>query len=356
MMDIKRTDADIAELIRPNILALKPYRCARDDYDKGILLDANENSLGSNIEDHDGLNRYPSPYQEAFKEKFGQFRSVQADQIFTGNGSDEPIDLLIRIFCRPGTDAIVTTPPTYGMYKVSAAVNDVENVEVPLTPEFQLQPDEILAASNSKTKLLFLCSPNNPTGNLMDQQDIIRLIEEFPGVVVLDEAYIDFATTDSWTSELDKFSNLVVLQTLSKSFGLAGIRLGVALSTPYIIDMMNRVKAPYNINKLTSAAANKALSNVDKMKQSVDELLRQRVRLEKELSKRKYIKHIYPSDANFLLFKIDNAYDIYRDIADSGVVIRYRGDQIHCEDCLRVTVGTEDENTAFLEHLDQLNA
>jgi len=353
---MKKSEAEIEKLIRPNILALKPYRCARDDYDSGILLDANENSLGSNIGDEDDLHRYPSPYQEAFKEKFARFRSVNPNQIFTGNGSDEPIDLLIRIFCRPGNDAIITTPPTYGMYKVSAGVNDVENVEIPLTPDFQPQTDKILEAADERTKILFLCSPNNPTGNLLKQTDVVRLAEEFPGIVVIDEAYIDFATTDSWASKLSHFDNLVVLQTLSKSFGLAGIRLGVALSSPYIIDMMNRVKAPYNINKLTSKAANEALEHIDKMHESVEELLAQRKRLERELAKRKYVKHIFPSDANFLLFRIENALKIYREIADSGVVIRYRGDQIHCDDCLRVTVGTEDENTAFLEHLDQLNA
>ncbi|TNE70740.1 histidinol-phosphate transaminase [bacterium] len=343
-------------LVRPNILALAPYRCARDDYDSGILLDANENSNGPNIPGAEGLNRYPSPYQWELKEKIGAFRGVPKENIFVGVGSDEPIDLLIRVFCEPGTDAIVITPPTYGMYKVAASINNVPVVSIPLTPDFQLKTDDILAASTEKTKILFLCSPNNPTGNDLNHADIERLIREFPGIVVVDEAYIDFSDKPSFASRVTEFENLVVLQTLSKSFGLAGIRLGIAFASTEVIGFLSKIKAPYNINQLTSDAAIKAFEHLDEMKRSVQELIEQRRFLETEFAKIPQVEKIYPSDSNFILIRVPNALHIYRTLPNLGVVIRYRGDQIHCEETLRITVGTAQENRTLVEAFKQVLA
>ncbi|MGB0347902.1 MAG: aminotransferase class I/II-fold pyridoxal phosphate-dependent enzyme, partial [Balneolaceae bacterium] len=246
---------DLKTLIRPNILDLKPYRSARDDFDSGILLDANENSIGAPFENDLELHRYPMPYQEILREKIADFRNVDSSHVFVGVGSDEAIDLLYRIFCEPGKDRVLTTPPTYGMYKVSAAINDIAVDSVLLTSDFQLQVNETLAAVTDQTKMIFLCSPNNPSGNSLNSDDMISIIEGFNGIVVVDEAYIDFSKNESFASLVDQYPNLVILQTMSKAFGLAGIRLGISIANPEIIDYMMKVKAPYNINKLTSEAA-----------------------------------------------------------------------------------------------------
>lgn len=336
-------------LVRPNILALSPYRCARDDYERGILLDANENSFGA-ITGDAHLNRYPDPYQKALKERIAAFRGVHANQVFTGVGSDEPIDLLLRIFCTPGLDRILITPPTYGMYKVAASINDVAVDQVPLSPDFQLEPYRILEAVTPHTKLLFLCSPNNPTGNLLKQEHIRQLLEGFPGIVVIDEAYIDFTDQASWCSELDRYPHMVVLQTLSKSFGLAGIRLGMAFAQPALIELMMKIKSPYNINQLTSEKALEAFDHLDLMRASVTQIVHERQRMVAALTAFSEVK-VFPSDANFLLFRVPKAYEIYKAMADAGIVARYRGDQIHCEDTLRVTISTPAENDLFLSSL-----
>lgn len=343
---------DIQSLVRDNIRTLKPYRSARDDFDSGILLDANENSFGAPFADDIELNRYPMPYQEELRNKIAAFRGVKQENVFVGVGSDEAIDLLFRIFCRPGTDRIIINPPTYGMYKVSAGINDVGVDEVLLTEGFQLQSDKILEAVKPETKLIFICSPNNPTANSMDNSDILKVLESFHGIVVVDEAYIDFSREHSLVSAIDEFPNLVILQTLSKSFGLAGIRLGIALASPQIIEYMMKVKAPYNVNKLTSRTALNAFINLDNVIENIEFILKERERIIGKLVTYSQIEYVYPTDANFILFKIENALEVYKKLAEKGVIVRYRGNEPHCENCLRLTVGTTAENDRFFEALE----
>lgn len=345
---------DLKTLIRPNILDLKPYRSARDDFDSGILLDANENSIGAPFENDLELHRYPMPYQEILREKIADFRNVDSSHVFVGVGSDEAIDLLYRIFCEPGKDRVLTTPPTYGMYKVSAAINDIAVDSVLLTSDFQLQVNETLAAVTDQTKMIFLCSPNNPSGNSLNSDDMITIIEGFNGIVVVDEAYIDFSKNESFASLVDQYPNLVILQTMSKAFGLAGIRLGISIANPEIIDYMMKVKAPYNINKLTSEAAIRGYSNIESMKTNVGEILSERERLISELEKVSGVEKIFPTDANFMIFKVPEALDIYKKLAEKGVIVRYRGNEPHCDNCLRLTIGTPDENDQFITALKQV--
>ena len=339
-------------LVRPNIKTLKAYRSARDDFDSGILLDANENALGPVA--GDGLHRYPDPYQKELKRLIADFRGVKPEQIFTGVGSDEAIDLLIRIFCAPGKDAILATPPTYGMYKVSSGVNDVKIIEAPLTPDFQLQPELVLEKADERVKLIFLCSPNNPTANLLNVADIKAVIEGFNGVVVVDEAYVDFADAESMAPLVAQYPNLVVMQTLSKSFGLAGVRLGMAISNDEIIAYMNKIKAPYNINALTSKAAIAGMTQVASMKDKVAVILNERQRVANSLNAASFVEHVYPSDANFLLFRVPDALNVYKALAEKEVIIRYRGNELHCDNCLRVTIGTSAENDQFLNALNEV--
>lgn len=345
---------DIDTLVRPNIRNLKPYRSARDDFEKGLLLDANENSLGSPVRNQLELHRYPTPTQNALRKKISEWRQVDFENIFLGVGSDEAIDLIMRIFCEPGQDSIITTPPTYGMYKVSANINNVGVKEVLLTESFQLQPDKILKEADDQTKVLFLCSPNNPTANEMKRTDLLKLISQFPGIVVVDEAYIDFSNQESMAGLVQQYPNLVVLQTFSKSFGLAGIRLGIAFSNPQIISYMMKVKAPYNVNKLTAQTALDAFDNMKLMKFNIEKILEEREYIAEQLNHAEEVEKVYPSDANFLLFKIKNAKEIYRKLADRGVIVRYRGNEPHCEDCLRVTIGMPDENIRFLKTLKEV--
>lgn len=349
-----KKNIDIRELVRENILGLKPYRSARDDFDSGILLDANENSMGAPFADEMELNRYPMPLQKQLREEIAAFRDVDAKNVFVGVGSDEAIDLLFRIFCTPGKDRIIINPPTYGMYKVSANINDVAVDEVLLTDGFQLQPDNIIQAIRPETKLIFICSPNNPTANSMAEKSIQKVLENFDGLVVVDEAYIDFSQHESCAAKIREYPNLVVLQTMSKSFGLAGIRLGIALANPEVIDFMLKVKAPYNINKLTSAAALKAFSNLDFVTKNIESILEERVRVISKLVTYQAVEYVYPTDANFVLFKIANAEEIYHKIAKAGVVVRYRGNEPHCENCLRMTIGTQTENNRFFEALENV--
>lgn len=343
---------DIKTLIRQNILDLTPYRSARDDFDSGILLDANENSFGAPFEDDIELNRYPMPYQEELRTKIADFRGITPSNVFVGVGSDEAIDLLFRIFCEPGKDCVLITPPTYGMYKVSAKINDIAVDEILLSTDFQILVEDTLAAVTERTKLLFLCSPNNPTGNSLKVDDILRIVDSFNGIVVLDEAYIDFSDQDSLAKEVLNRSNLVILQTMSKAFGLAGIRLGVALSNPEIIDYMMKVKAPYNVNKLTSQVALKGFNHIEAMKAKVDLIKFEREKVIKRLTSISQIEKVFPTDSNFLIFKIADALNIYKKMAQKGVVIRYRGNEPHCENCLRLTIGTPEENEQFFIALE----
>jgi len=345
---------DLKTLIRPNILNLNPYRSARDDFDSGILLDANENSFGAPFKNESELHRYPLPYQEKLRQKIADFRNVGLQNVFVGVGSDEAIDLLIRIFCEPGNDRILITPPTYGMYKVSAAINNVPIDQVLLSQDFQLNVDETLQGITEKTKIIFLCSPNNPTGNNLRKEDMIAIIKDFNGIVVVDEAYIDFSESESLAKFVRFYPNLVVLQTMSKAFGLAGIRLGIAISNPEIIQYMLKVKAPYNINKLTSEAALKGFSNVDRMRENVRQILSERERVISEMYSITEIEKVHSTDANFLMFRVPDALNIYKKLAAKGVIVRYRGNEPHCENCLRLTIGTPVENNQFLTALKKI--
>lgn len=351
-MPDKKTDID--SFVRPNIRELTPYRSARDDFDKGLLMDANENSYGSPIQNELKLNRYPSPSHDQLRQRIASYRQVDLENVFIGVGSDEPIDLLIRIFCEPGKDSIVTTPPTYGMYGVAARINNVEIEEVLLDEEFQPDAKKILARTGDNHKILFLCSPNNPTANDLDRTEILKLIELFQGIVVVDEAYIDFSRQESMAELVQQYPNLVVLQTLSKSFGLAGIRLGIALASPEIIQYLMKIKAPYNVNKLTADTALKAFEHLDLVNFNIDKIREERELLMEELRHAPTVETVYRSDANFILFRIENAYEIYQKLAKKGVIIRYRGNEPGCENCLRVTVGLPDENDRFLKALKEL--
>lgn len=343
---------DLERLIRHNIRDLKPYRSARDSFEEGLLLDANENSMGAPYPNGDDLHRYPSPHHGKLREEIAEWRGVYKENIFTGVGSDESIDLLYRIFCKPGTDRVMITPPTYGMYKVSANIHDVAVDSVLLKPDtFQPSVDKILDAAHPTTKILFLCSPNNPTGNTFERATVQKLIEEFKGIVVVDEAYIDFSDEQSWAREVLNYPNLVVLQTLSKSFGLAGIRLGIAIAQKDIIQYFQKVKAPYNVNVLTSKYALKAFGHLNDVQTHVKAVKEERQRLREQLKKLSTVRHIYPSKANFLLVKVDGAQSLYSKLAGEGIIIRYRGDEPHCEDCLRITVGTPEENDLLINSI-----
>ncbi|MEQ9277906.1 MAG: histidinol-phosphate transaminase [Balneola sp.] len=342
---------NLEKIVRENIRDLKPYRSARDDFDSGILLDANENSFGSPVESDLELNRYPMPYQEKLRSVIADYRKVDTENVFVGVGSDEAIDLLFRIFCSPGKDKVITNPPTYGMYKVSANINNIKVDEVLLTPDFQLQTERILNRVTDFTKLIFVCSPNNPTANDMDRKDIIHLLENFDGLIVVDEAYIDFSEQAGFAEEVKNYPNLVVLQTLSKAFGLAGIRLGIAIANPEVIKYMMKVKAPYNVNKLTSKAALNGFENLGSVQKNIKSINSEKKRIVAELENLAQVEQVFPSDANFLLFKVDDALNVYKKLADSGVIVRYRGNEPHCENCLRVTIGTTQENDQFLNSL-----
>jgi len=355
-----------SRLARPNILALKPYRCARDDYDSGILLDANENSLGptsvpsNSIDPYDNhllLERYPCPFQIPLKEALCKFRGndLKHSNIFVGVGSDEAIDLVMRIFCKPGFDTIMTTPPTYGMYRVSADTNDVQITEVPLTHDFDLNISGMLEAVTPQTKLIFICSPGNPTSKAIPVSDIERIAQSsYKGIIVIDEAYVDFSCDGSAVGLIHKYPNIVVMQTLSKAFGLAGIRCGFAIANDDIIQLMNNVKAPYNVNKLTSEVALNAMNNLNVLENNVKILLDQREKVVKALSKFEFVAKIFPSDSNFLLVRLQQkAKEVYVRMADLGVVVRYRGSEIHCSECIRITIGTHEENLCCLKLLEK---
>ena len=346
---------DLNSLLRPHIAKLQPYTSARDEYTgkEGVFLDANENPFGS-ITDQD-FNRYPDPYQSALKTEIAKIKAVRSSQIFLGNGSDEAIDLLYRAFCNPGQDNVILLPPTYGMYEVSASINDVEIRKVPLTEDFQLQPEKILAAADANSKILFICSPNNPSANKAKREDVLFLLQNFKGLVVVDEAYIDFSDEPSFTTELDKFPNLLVMQTFSKAWGLASLRLGMAFASEEIIRILNKIKPPYNISGLTQDTVLAAITDKTKVDRMIREILDEREFLQSELEKLPFVQKIHPSHANFLLVKIPNATQVYDDLIGEKVIVRNRAKVLLCENCLRITVGTREENEAFLKALVKVN-
>ena len=347
---------DLISLLRPHIASLQPYTSARDEYTGkiGVFLDANENPYGS-ITDQD-FNRYPDPYQSDLKTEISKIKEVPADQIFLGNGSDEAIDLLFRAFCNPGKDNVILLPPTYGMYEVSASINDVAIRKVPLTSDFQMQPEKVLAAVDDQTKIIFVCSPNNPSANKLKRENIIQVLENFKGIVVLDEAYIDFSDEPSFTTQLEKYPNLLVMQTFSKAWGLASLRLGMAFGSKDIIAILNRIKPPYNISGLTQDTVLASLKNYDKVKSMTQEILEEREFLKNELAKLPFVQKIHPSHANFLLVKIPNAMQVYQDLIEQKIIVRNRAKVLLCEDCLRISVGTRAENEAFLENLKKVTS
>ncbi len=348
-------EININILLRPHLAALKPYASARDEYTgkEGVFLDANENPFGSITVEN--FNRYPDPYQQALKERISEIKGVPPDQLFLGNGSDEAIDLLFRAFCRPGVDQAILLPPTYGMYEVSAGINDVQTVRVPLTPEFQLDTKAILEAVSSTSKLLFICSPNNPSGNNMRREDVLFLINHFPGIVVVDEAYTDFSGEASFTTELPNCPNLLVIQTFSKAWGLASLRLGMAFASREIIRILNKIKPPYNISGLTQQKVLEALEDLTQMQEMTKDILRERGFLEKGLAEVSLVKKIYPSDANFLLIKVKEAKKTYNELVDEKIIVRDRSNVLLCDECLRITVGTRKENEFLLETLKKLD-
>jgi histidinol-phosphate aminotransferase len=342
-------------LVRTNIRTLKPYSSARDEFkgEASIFLDANENSLGSPLVKW--YNRYPDPLQLKVKEKIAFIKKISVDQIFLGNGSDEAIDLLYRCFCEPGIDEVVIFPPTYGMYEVSANINNVKLNRVPLTEQFQLDLEALEQAIKPSTKIIWICSPNNPTGNSIDREAIEMILNNFDGLVVIDEAYINFSRQKSWLSDLQDYPNLVILQTLSKAWGLAGIRLGMAFASPEIIGYLNKVKPPYNISEPVQELAVKALEEIGQVNDMIVTLVNERQNMVSSLLQNEEVVKIYPSDANFLLVKFKDASGLYKYFVEQGIVVRDRSNVILCEGCLRITVGTPLENTKLLESLNSFN-
>ncbi|MDG1039764.1 MAG: histidinol-phosphate transaminase [Polaribacter sp.] len=341
---------NINNLIRENIKSLKPYASARDEYkdattDEMVFLDANENPF------ENGVNRYPDPQQNSVKELLSEIKGVSTKNILLGNGSDEVLDLIFRAFCEPNKDNIITLPPTYGMYDVLANINAIENKKVVLTQDFQPKVNQILEAVNKNSKILFLCSPNNPTGNSFSLEKVEELLNKFNGLVVIDEAYIDFSEQKSWLEKLANFPNLVITQTLSKAYGLAGIRLGVCYASQEIISVLNRIKPPYNVNELTQQKAIKRLLKTAEVEKEVIEIINQRNIVIKGLKEVSFISEIYPTDCNFVLVKVDDATKRYKQLINKGIVIRNRTTQPLCENCLRFTIGTEEENEKLIKVL-----
>ncbi|HOT98489.1 MAG TPA: histidinol-phosphate transaminase [bacterium] len=347
---------EVKSLVRPNILSLEPYACARDEFkgEADLFLDANENSLGSVVAP--SFNRYPDPLAAAVKEKVARIKGVRPEQIFLGNGSDEAIDLLFRLFCRPGEDAAVVQPPTYGMYAVSAAINDVRVLKVPLSRDFQPDPSALLAAAGAVVKLLFFCSPNNPSANLMAAERVQAVLDGFPGMVVIDEAYIDFCPEASWLGALARHPNLVILQTFSKAWGMAGLRLGMLFAHPFIIGLLNHTKPPYNVDAYTQRYALEALEHEGRKNEMAALLKTEREMLAAALAQLPDVIRVFPSDANFLLVRFRAARKTFAALMRHGIIVRDRSSQLHCEECLRITVGAPEENRVLVETLRSLGA
>lgn len=349
---MKTIPFDINRLVRPNVARLKPYSSARDefkDFDADmVFIDANENPF------ENGVNRYPDPQQLKLKEVLARQHNLEVAHILLGNGSDEVLDLIFRAFCEPLQDNVLTLPPTYGMYKVLAGINNVENREVLLSEDFQPRVRETLEKADNNSKIIFLCSPNNPTGNSLSEESVKALLENFAGLVVIDEAYIDFSDKKSWLSRLNAYPNLVVTQTLSKAYGLAGIRLGICYASPQIITVLNKIKPPYNINELTQKRALQRLMEKDKITREISSIKDQKNRLFQSLLEVDCVKEIHPSDANFILARVDDANKRYNQLVEKGIVVRNRTTQPLCENCLRFTVGTPEENDRLIENLKSL--
>ncbi|MEJ8756481.1 histidinol-phosphate transaminase [Pontibacter sp. H259] len=346
---------DLQSIVRENVWRMKPYASARDEF-KGtasVYLDANENNLGSLAGEN--YNRYPDPHQKVLKSKIAGIKGVKQSQIFLGNGSDEAIDLLFRMVCRPGLDRMLHLPPTYGMYEVSANLNDVQLDAIQLTPDFQLPVAEVLRNVKNTTKIIFICSPNNPTGNSINPESIETILDNFDGLVVLDEAYIDFSETPSWTTRLAEYPNLVVLQTFSKAWGMAGLRLGMAFASEEIIAILDKIKPPYNINEATQELALKALDQDEQLKYMVEEIVQERQMLEAALPTLPIVEKVYPSDANFILVKVKDANALYTYLLDKGIVTRNRSTLAGCERCLRISIGTTEENQQLYQAISEFS-
>lgn len=343
---------DINDLVRENIKNLRPYSTARDEF-KGqasVFLDANENSYGSPLPAN--YNRYPDPLQLDLKDAISKIKGVPIENTFLGNGSDEAIDLLFRAFCNPGKDNVIVLPPTYGMYEVSANINDVEIRKVSLLPDFQLDMEKIAETIDKNTKLIFICSPNNPTGNSINREDIETILANFNGIVVVDEAYINYARQKTFIQELTEYANLVVLQTFSKAWGLAALRLGMAFSSTKVIDVLNKIKPPYNINQATQDLAFEAIKNIAQVNEWIKESVAERQRLSIALNNVNAVKRVYPSDANFILVEVTDAAKIYDTLVNQEIIVRDRSKVTLCEGCLRITVGTKEENDKLLTVLE----
>lgn len=341
---------EINKLLRKNIQKLQPYSSARNEFsgEAMVYLDANENPFNQ------PFNRYPDPLQKLLKKKIAAIKGVQREQIFLGNGSDEPIDLIFRAFCNPGIDNIVTINPTYGMYEVAAGINDIEVKKVPLTEKFELDASLIFSATDEKTKIIFLCSPNNPTGNCFDKDEILKIIRSFEGIVLLDEAYIDFAPAKSLLPELNNYPNLIILHTFSKAWGMAGIRLGMAFATSEIISVLTKIKYPYNLNILTQTKAMELLSNKKQLNKWVKIIIGERDKLAILLQQLPFVVEVYPSDANFLLVKMHDANGIHNYLMERGIIVRNRSNVHLCEGSLRITVGSPSENEILIKALNDL--
>ena len=343
---------DANNLVRKNVKNMKSYSSARNEFKDFntimIFLDANENPF------ENGVNRYPDPQQNSVKLALAELKKVNVNQILLGNGSDEVLDLLFRAFCEPNKDNVITLPPTYGMYGVLADLNAIENREIVLNSEFQPNINAILKCVDANTKIIFLCSPNNPTGNSFSDKAISELLDNFNGLIVLDEAYIDFSKSESWLAKIENYPNLVITQTLSKAFGMAGIRVGILYASAAIIAIVNKIKPPYNINVLSQKKALERIIDIDKYNIEIRTILDNKRELIAHLSKIKYIEKIFPSDANFVLIKVDNASKRYNQLIDFGIVIRNRTTQLLCENCLRITIGTKSENEKLINALSKL--
>ena len=338
---------DLEQLIRANIRELKPYSSARNEFsgEASVFLDANENPFNQ------PFNRYPDPLQMEVKEKIAALKRINTQRIFLGNGSDEPIDLVFRIFCEPAIDNVISIEPTYGMYQVAAGINNVEYRKVALNERFDFSAADFFNKTDNNTKVIFLCSPNNPTGNSLSRNQIIRILDNFNGIVVIDEAYIDFSSHTSMIAKLEQYPNLIVLQTFSKAWGCAGIRLGIAFASPEIVALFNKVKYPYNINRLTIDCALKMLENAGNVNKWVRLLLHERTNLRNMLNETPCVEKIYPTDANFMLVKVADAKKIYDYLIEKGIIVRNRSNVKLCENCLRITIGTASENETLIEAL-----
>lgn len=341
---------DLNRLVRKNIQSLKAYSSARDEFkgEASVYLDANENPLNG------PYNRYPDPLQWKLKERVSKIKGVEVDKIFFGNGSDEPIDIVYRVFCEPGKDNVVAIDPSYGMYKVCADINNVEYRQVLLNDDYSLNADLLLKKVDEQTKLIFLCSPNNPSANILDKSEVLKVVTSFKGIVIIDEAYIDFSIENSWLPDLDTYPNLIVLQTFSKAWGLAAIRLGMAFASVEIISYFNKVKYPYNINILTQNFVLEELNKTSLKEEWVKTLIAQREWLNNNLGQVSFVGKIYPSDANFILVKVKDANKTYNSLVEKGIIVRNRNSISLCRDCLRITVGTESENKILIESLKSL--